>query len=281
MLTIKYDLGDCESVEIVPIADCHIGNPLCQEGLIKETIDYILQEPDDPKMARICVLNGDLTESVTRNSVGNVFEQTMTPSVQVATMINYLRPLTETSKKYPHGKILSYCAGNHDSGRFKETGISAAESIAVGLGIEDRYSVNGCYSFINLRRMHTKDDHMQVTVYNSHLTGGSSTVGGRANRVSKLGLAGGIIANLCIGSHLHSPLTFKEDYFFPSNHVTLKQETITYLLTPAFLTYGDYAQRNAMKPATICMPKVFIKQGRSRRGDVNQDGRFVYVEVLL
>lgn len=280
MLTIKYDLKEFESVEIISIADCHIGNPLCQEGLIKDAIDYILQEPDDPTMGRICVLNGDLTESVTRNSIGNVFEQTMTPSVQVATMINYLRPLTETSKKYPKGKILSYCAGNHDSGRFKETGISAAESIAVGLGIEDRYSVNGCYSFINLKRMQSSQT-MQVTVYNSHMTGGASTIGGKANRVSKLGLSGGILANLCIGSHLHSPITFKEDYFRPSNYGTLKQDTITYLLTPAFLNYGDYAQRSGMKPSTICLPKAYIRQGRTRKGDVNQDGRYAYVEVLM
>jgi len=281
MLTINFDLEEFETVEIIPVADVHIGNPLSQEGKLKETIDYILEEPDDPKMARICVLNGDLTESVTRSSIGNVFEQTMTPSVQVATMINYLRPLTETSKKYPKGKILSYCAGNHDSGRYKETGISASESIAVGLGIEDRYSVNGCYSFINLKRIQDKTNIAQVTVYNSHMNGGGSTIGGKANRVSRLGLSGGVIADLCIGSHVHVPMTFKEDYIYPSLKGNVKQGTITYVITNAFLAYGDYAQRAGMKPGTIDVPRVFVRQGRTRKGEVNQDGRYIYVECLL
>lgn len=282
MLTIKFDLTKFEGVEIVPIADVHIGNPLCQEGLFKEVVDYVLSEPEDPTMGRICLLNGDMTESVTRNSIGNVFEQTMTPSVQVATMVNYLRPLMETSKKYPEGKILSYCAGNHDSGRFKETGISAAESIAVGLGLEKRFSVNGCYSFLQLKRISTTEkQNATATLYNSHMTGGGTTVGGKANRAAKLGLNGGIVGDVCVGSHVHQPITFKEDYMIPTQKFTLKQKTMTYLVTSAFLAFGDYAQRAGFKPGTICIPKIYIKQGRSRKGEVNQDGRYIYAEVLL
>ena len=101
MLEISFDLTEFESVEVIPIADTHCGNPLFLDHKLKEVIDYILEEPEDPKMARVCLLNGDLTESVTRKSYGNIYEQTMSPSVQVATMIQYLRPLTETSKKYP------------------------------------------------------------------------------------------------------------------------------------------------------------------------------------
>lgn len=281
MLTIRFDLSQFERVELIPLADVHIGNPLCREGEFKEIVDYIKQEPDDPLVARICLLNGDLTESVTRNSIGNVFEQTMTPSVQVATMINYLKPLTEKTEKYPQGKILSFCAGNHDAGRFKETGISASESIAVGLGIEDRYSVNGCYSFIILKRMTSNNQHTVFSVYNSHMTGGGTTVGGKANRLSKLGLNGGIIADLCVGSHVHMPLTYKEDVLMPSQKMVVNQKTMTYLITNAFLSFGDYAQRSGFKPASTCVPKVFIRQGRTRKGDVNQDGRYVYAEVLL
>ena len=73
MLTVNFDLTECDSVEVIALADVHLGNELCQEGLLKETIDYILQEPEDPLMARVCVLNGDLTESVTKNTrAGNI-----------------------------------------------------------------------------------------------------------------------------------------------------------------------------------------------------------------
>lgn len=280
MLTIHFDLSQFENVELINLADVHIGNPLCNEAELKRIIDYIKEEPEDPTMARICLLNGDLTESVTKSSrVGNVFEMTMTPSVQVATMIKYLLPLTETSKKYPQGKILSYCAGNHDEGRYKDTGISASESIAVGLGLEDRYSVDGCYSFIKLHKINHVDKKTAIaTVYNQHMTSGSTTIGGKANRIAKIGSA--VVANVICGAHVHSPITFKEDIILPSsNSMSLVQQTITYCITGAFLRYGDYAQRNGMKPSTICIPRIYIRQNRSQAND--RDLRFIYTEVLL
>lgn len=281
MLQISFDLSNFEGVEIVPIADCHCGNPLFQDHILKQTIDYILEEPEDPKMARICLLNGDLTESVTRHSVGNIYDQTMSPSVQVATMINYLKPLTQVSEKYPQGKILSYCAGNHDSGRYKDTGISASESIAVGLGLEDRYSTDGCYSFLFFSRIHNTQYKSRATIYNTHLSGGSSTIGGKANRVAKAGVNGGIVADIIVGSHVHQPLTFKEDIILPAlnSTSTLIQKTVTYVVTGAMLSYGDYAQRSGMKPSSLVMPRIYIKQAQKNRNGNKE--RYIFTEVLL
>lgn len=279
MLKIKYELPESESAELLIISDVHIGNPLCNEAEFKRFVDYIKEEPDDPKMARICILNGDLTESVTRNSKGSLFDLTMTPSVQVATMIKYLLPLTETSKKYPMGKIVSYCAGNHDDGRYKDTGISAAESIAVGLHLEDRFSTDGCYSFIKLNLMNDNRKKCAVhTVYNTHLTGGSVTTGAKANRISRV--SQGILADLVIGSHFHSPMTFKEDIIIPNaNDYVLTQKTITYVISNAFLRYGDYTQRNGYKPGTIAEPKIYIMQGRVQTKANRR--KYTYTEVLL
>lgn len=275
MLKIIFDLTDFEEVEIVPIADTHIGNPLSDIQTLHDLISYVNQEPEDPKCGRICLLNGDLTESVTRKSVGDPFSMTMTPSVQVATMIQMLRPLAEPREHYPQGKILSYCAGNHDEGRYKDTGISAAESIAVGLGLEDRYSTDGCYSFIKLKRLHDPKHSFNVNVYNQHLTGAAGTIGGKANRIGKV--SNGILADLYVGSHFHTPITYKEDIIVPVNEkYNLRQKTMTYLITSAFLRYGDYSQRMGMKPSTISMPKVFIKQIRT-----NDRDRYINIEVRL
>ena len=279
MLEIKFDLTAFEEVEIIPIADVHIGNPLCNEAELKRIVDYISEEPENPKCARICLLNGDLTESATKtNRNGNVFEMTMTPSVQVATMIKYLLPLTEKSEKYPMGKIVSYCSGNHDGDRYKETGISAAESIAVGLHLEDRFSENGCYSYIKLqlKGSERKKDRAVVSLYNQHGTGGGTTVGGKANRLAKV--SNGIIADIIITGHTHLPLTFKEDILIPYREA-LRQKTITYLNCSAFLRYGDYAQKSGLKPSTIAMPRIFVRQGR--QANKYDDTRFTYTEVLL
>ena len=192
-------------------------------------------------------------------------------------MIQYLRPLAESSPKYPQGKIMSYCAGNHDYGRFKDTGISASETIAVGLGLQDRYSVDGCYNFIKLKRMSDNSNFCYVSVYNTHLTGGGSTVGGKANRVTKQGC----LADVIIGSHVHLPMTFKEDFIVPVSYGHITQKTITYVITNAFLNYGNYAQRSGFKPSTIATPRIFIRQGRDYRNRGRNFERYTYTEVLL
>lgn len=277
MLKIVFDLSQFESVEIVPIADTHVGNILCDIQALHDTISYVMKEPTDPKCARICLLNGDLTESVTRQSVGNIFDMTMTPQVQVATMIEMLKPLAEPSEKYPQGKILSYCGGNHDTDRYKDTGITAAESIACALGLEDRYSPNGCYSFISLRRIQDEKGISRVSIYNQHMTGSAGTVGGKANRVVRAGLGGGILADVVIGSHVHQPMTFKEDVIIPyEQKAALRQKTVTYVITNAFLRFGDYSQKMGMKPSTIIVPRIFIKQKRGL-----DSGRLIYTEVIL
>jgi len=274
MNRIDFDLSHFEEVELVPVADVHIGNPNCDEESFKKTIDYILEEPDNPRRARVCILNGDLTESVTRNSKGNVFEQTYSPQTQIAMMIKYLEPLAKTSKKYPMGKILSYCAGNHDFGRYNDTGITSAETIAVKLDLQERFSNDGCYSFVTCKRIQ-ESGPVGFTVYNQHMTGGASTVGGKANRVSRI--SSGIIADIIVGSHVHTPLTFKEDIIVPRFSTrSLTQKTITYVVTNAFLRYSDYAERAGMKPASISVPKIIWRQERT-----SQRGRTSYVEVVL
>ena len=276
MLKIIFDLSQFEEVEIVPIADVHIGNPLCDIQALHDTISYVMKEPDNPKCARICVLNGDLTESVTRKSLGNIFDMTMTPQLQVATMIEMLKPLSIPTEKYPDGKILSYCGGNHDVDRYKDTGITSAEAIACGLEIEDRYSSDGCYSFIKLKEMQSSRNHtMSATVYNQHMTGGGSTVGGKANRVGRM--SNGVIADLYIGSHVHLPLTYKEDIIVPyGQRYALTQKTMTYVITNAFLRFGDYSQKMGMKPSSITVPKIFVRQRKSE-----SKGRYITIEVLL
>lgn len=191
-------------------------------------------------------------------------------------MIEMLKPLAQPSEKYPQGKILSYCGGNHDVDRYKDTGITSAESIAVGLGVEDRYSSDGCYSFIELQKLQSPKEKTSVTCYNTHLTGSGQTTGAKANRISKL--SAGILADLFVGSHFHNPMTFKEDIIVPNpNKHALTQKTMTYVISNCFMRYGDYAQRAGMKPASIVVPKIVIRQ---RRVGAKSE-RITQIEVVL
>lgn len=286
MLEHTIDLSHYEAVEIIPIGDVHIGNPRCDEEMFAKTVEYIKQEPSDPKCARVCLLNGDLTECITKTSkVGDVFDgQIYSPQTQIALIKKYLLPLTETSKKYPQGKIISNCYGNHDHQRqYKDSGISVSTSIACGLNIEEISSDEGVYTFIKLKSIYRKNENTIFTIYNQHMTGGGSSVGGKANRVAKI--SNGIVADLIVGSHVHTPMTFKEDMVLPqTNTQNLRQQTITYVITNAFLRFGDYSQKAGMKPATVKVPKIILSQERhylkvdKKRVD---DYRIKNVDVIL
>ena len=41
MITLKIDLGDINSFQILPLGDMHIGDEFCDTHAIKEAIDYI------------------------------------------------------------------------------------------------------------------------------------------------------------------------------------------------------------------------------------------------
>ena len=58
-------------------------------------------------------------------------------------------------------------------------------------------------------------------------------------------------------------LTYKEDIILPNYaKCSLGQKTMTYVLTGAFMKYGDYAQRSSMRPSTLTTPRIFFKQKR-------------------
>ena len=263
MLTTTFDLSNFEQVEIIPIGDLHFGNPLCDEQLFKDTIEYIKEENENEKCARICLLNGDLGECITKSSIGDVFEgQVYTPHTQIALITKYLLPLTEKTDKYPNGKIMSNCYGNHDHFRqYKNEGISVSTTIACNLGLQEVSSSDGCYTFLKLKGKFRTKDKVIFTIYNQHMTGGGTTIGSKANRVGKI--SNGIFADLIVGSHVHTPLTFKEDFIVPStNTQTLRQQQITYVITNSFLRYGDYAQRSGMKPSNRSVPRIYLYQDK-------------------
>lgn len=262
MIENVFDLTSFEEVELIVLSDWHIGNPLCNEELIARTCEYIKQEPSNPKCARVCIMNGDMMETITKNSkVGDVFAgQIYTPQTQLAICKKYLLPLTETSKKYPNGKIVANCFGNHDFQRqYKDSGISCSTSLACGLNIEDRSTSDSCYSFIKLKSIYRTNDKCVFTIVNTHGTGGGASIGGKANRIEKI--SNQFLADLVIMGHTHTSFTFKEDMIVPqTNTQTTRLHTTTFVNVSSMLEFGDYGERTGMRPQNINVPRIFLKQ---------------------
>ena len=115
MRVVTFEVPYSE-IEIVPLADLHIGSPQCDELLIKEVCEYIENTPNC-----YTILNGDIVDNNIRNSVGSVFEETMSPMNQVTTACYYL------SKIASMGKIINITVGNHEARSEKDTGLSPFE----------------------------------------------------------------------------------------------------------------------------------------------------------
>lgn len=288
MLITEFDLSKFEEVEIVPIADVHLGSPQCNEALLKGVIDYILQEPENPKRARITCLNGDLTNNNSRTTKVANFKDVhdeLSPLSQLAIITKYLKPLTKTSKKYPNGKIFSYNPGNHEHFRMaKESDITMATSIACNLGLEDRFDEDGCYTFIKLKAKWSNRDFIKYTVYNQHMNGGGGKPGGKLNRVVKM--KDFCLADLYVGAHVHWPLVTADGYWLPDARTnTMRWVEPNYLITNSYLfSNGGYGERSSMSPVSMKVPRAIVKQDRKYIQENNKrvaDVKQVYTQLIM
>ena len=122
-------MGD---ITILPIADVHIGDKLCNLKLFKEALERIKNEPNT-----YTIINGDLCNMALKNSKSDVYSDSLSPMEQVIQVTELLKPIKD--------KILVIGTGNHEDRTQKETKIDVTRLISRELGIEDRYS-NGWWT---------------------------------------------------------------------------------------------------------------------------------------
>lgn len=250
MKTITVEIEPIDNlIEIVPIADVHIGSHEFNETLFKNTIDYILE-----KKNRYCILNGDIVDNATRNSIANVFENDLTPNESVALATKYLMPLVEQNK------ILCYTSGNHEDRSNKDSDITPAVMLASNLFITDRYSPTTAYIFASVKDGYKGDVRKRICfhIFVAHGKGGGRSIGAKANSLEAMSSI--VDADVYIHSHTHAPISFKQDYLSVDDpHKQLIQKERLYVNTNAFLNYGGYGEKALYKPASQSIPKIYLK----------------------
>ncbi len=109
-------------IRIYPLVCWHVGAQQSDTAFIREHIKRI----KDDEFAR-WIYMGDGGECVTKQSKGQIYEQTMNPQEQFNHLLGLLSPIKE--------KGLFGVTGNHDRRIFKETGMNFAESLMLALGL--------------------------------------------------------------------------------------------------------------------------------------------------
>lgn len=259
-----------DELEIIVISDTHIGSAQFNETLLREVINYVLNTE-----GVYCILNGDILDNNLTSSIGDAYENAMTPSVALSYACLLFKPLADANK------IICMTGGNHDYDRTKKIAdISPSVSLAVHLGLEKRYSADSVLLYLNAKVQKTK--HVTFTLFVNHGRngGGGRTSGSKANALEAMS---SVIpcCDVYIHSHSHYPITFKDEYYLPNK--TTKHghwyERL-YVNTNAFLNYfNSYGEAKLYKPSSQSIPRIKLNVRRFIKGKIDRLIKSVSCEI--
>lgn len=239
---IKAELPDYDEVQLYVIADVHIGDPSTDETMLREFIQYILEQPN-----RYVILNGDLVDNALTVSVSDTYSQRYSPSEAIQHAARIFRPLVNDNR------VLAIGTGNHEDRTYRYTGIDISAYLAKELNIYERYADNSFVLFVKFgKSVHwtqTRDKKNVYSVFAWHGSGGGRKPGGKMNRVQSMQET--VDADLFIMSHVHTPMSMSESIFkVDAQNMTLSKQTRHFLITNCWQDFGGYGQKFGFSPAS-------------------------------
>lgn len=252
MKCVKNDLPEeLKRIEIEIFSDLHLGSRKCDYNEIHNRIKRVKENNNV-----YAIIMGDILNNSTRTSVGDVYEEELTPMQQIKQAINLFEPIKE--------KILGVCSGNHERRSYKTDGIDLLYFMCAELGIADKYDYGACLLFIRFGH-HTRsckegDKSRKVcyTLYMTHGDGqGGRTIGGKANGLQRRGQI--VDADIVVTGHTHSPLSFRDCcYRIDYQNSCVQTREQLFVNASATLDYEEYAELYGMKPSSKVSPRIIL-----------------------
>lgn len=239
---IRHDLdSNCDSIELIALADLHIGDRNCNIELIKELIDTVSNTPN-----RYAVLLGDLMNTAIAGSKSDSYSETMTPQEQLETCKELLEPIKD--------KILAVVPGNHEERITRQVGVDMPLILARELGLDGVYNAESALVFVQLGR--NRSGHkMTYSIYLNHGHGGGRRPGGKLNSLQDYGLI--VDADCYIVGHTHMPASYKSSrYAVQANKFQAVLKEQLFVNTASALSYGGYGKRGGYQPASNSYPVI-------------------------
>lgn len=250
MKIIKRDLGSSfKEIKLLALSDLHVGDQLCNLKKIKEVLEDVRVSKNT-----FVILNGDLMNNATTQSVSDTYAEAMTPTEQILKLCDLLEPIKD--------KILVIHPGNHEARTYKSDGVDIIRLVAKQLGIEDRFSAGWWYLYLSLG-LSNKNKPVLYTITGIHGYGGGRKYGGKINNLVEM--SDKVIADLYVMGHTHTPIITKNTIFVPDvQHKTLIQKDKYYLMTNSFLEYGGYGETYGFTPGTTDIQEATLS-GRTKK----------------
>ena len=250
---ITHHFPERKDIRIYPIADVHLG---AAEHMTREWEQFCERVKDEQAYI---ILGGDLINNSTRNSVSNIFEETMRPRDQKRLMVEMLKPIRD--------RILCMTTGNHER-RNRDVDDDPSYDIACKLDIEDVYRENIAFLKIQIGNKEldgTRNPTYLLTV--THGAGGGMLTGGAVNRAERFAYV--LDGDALILGHTHKPFVTQPSKIKidpHNNKVTLKPFKV--ISMTSWLQWGGYAAQKMLNPTSFC-PQVITLCGTKKEISVS------------
>ncbi len=243
-------------------SDLHIGDAHADAHAIQNRVRRIAEDPN-----ALIVLNGDIMNTATKNSVSDIYSETLRPMEAINLAVRLFDPVKE--------RIIAADTGNHEARVYKQDGIDVMRLVCRELGCEDRYCPEGVLVFLrfgckprsecsNART----DCPWTYSIYATHGTGGGRKEGAKAIRLADM--AAIVDADIYIHSHTHLPMVMKQAF----HRVDIQNQMCKcvdklFVNDASSLCYGGYGQTMEFKPNSTQSPVIHL------------DGRKKYMQATL
>lgn len=250
MKVISHSLPEeFDELQILPLADLHLGDIHSDFKKIQEWIDYIQNTPNC-----YTILNGDLMDTAIKTSIGDIYGASLQPMAQLEQCVKLFGGISH--------KCLAVLPGNHEARIYKNDGLDMTQIMCNQLQIGDRYSPTSALLFVRFGQSHEEHPRKACfTIYCVHGAGGGRQEGGKINRLMQLSSI--VDADIFVHSHTHLPAIVKNSYFRVSmSNSSVKKVDRLFVNTSSTLDYGGYGEVQCYKPNSIETPMIILNASK-------------------
>ena len=253
---IQHKFAENNDIHIIPISDVHLGAAEHMKKQWDQFCQSILETPNT-----YITLGGDLINNATRNSVSNIFKETMFPSTQKRKMAEMLKPLARD------GRILCAVSGNHERRSQKDCDDEPMFDIMCKLDLEHLYREN--MAFVKIQIGNTKASGLKNPTYTlvvTHGAGGGMT-GAAVHKNERFGY---VIdgADCLIVGHTHKPFVTQPSKIYVDTHNNkISFKPFKVVSSTAWLDFGGYAAQKMLLPSSHA-PQIITLCGNMKKIEV-------------
>lgn len=245
---IVHRLPERKEIKLFFVGDLHVGSIECNLKAWEQFCGMVLEDTS----CYLAIL-GDMMDNGTKSSVTNCHEALMRPRDQKRYLVHALKPLVP--------RITALCSGNHEQrSANRDADDDPLYDVACKLDIEDLFRQNACFVKLCIGERSNgngRNKPLQSYVYcMTHGYGGGGLTGAGVNRAERF--ATGVLEGVDIfaSGHVHRGVISKPSKIVvdPTRNI-IQQKTITVVSVCPWLSYGGYALRGMMTPASAQDPE--------------------------